>query len=379
MPSKFPDSLRSATKCSKNEISLVTKSRSRAVKKDRMLLNTLLRQCLERHASDLHLSSGAPPLIRIHGNLVPLSDAHLTHHEIHRALTDIMAPQQQTQFNQSFESDFAIDVPHLSRFRVHAFHQARGASVAFRVISHRISSLEEIQAPIIFSKLIHQTQGLVLVTGPTGVGKSTTLAALLDAINQTQTKHIVTIENPIEFVHASKKSLIQQREVGTHTLSFANALRSVLREDPDVILVGELRDIESIRLALSAAETGHLVLATLHTASAAQTLERMVDVFPSDEKNIVRNMLSESLQAVVSQVLCKRLDGAGRVAAYEVMVPTSAVRHLIREGKVAQLYSTIQTGHAHGMNTLDQHLANLLHQGVIDATQASAFKRMHKL
>ena len=340
-----------------------------------MLLHTLLHQCLERHASDLHLSSGAPPLIRVHGHLSPLSDVHLTHHEIHRALIDIMPPDLQTQFIQSFESDFAIDVPQLSRFRVNAFHQARGVSAVFRAIPHRIPSLEEIQAPIIFSKLMHHTHGLVLVTGPTGVGKSTTLAAMLDAINQTQAKHILTIENPIEFVHTPKQSLIQQREVGTHTLSFANALRAALREDPDVILVGELRDIETMRLALSAAETGHLVLGTMHTASAAQAIDRIVDAFPADEKNIVRNMLSESLQAVVSQVLCKRKDCLGRVAAYEVMVSTSAVRHLIRESKVAQLYSAIQTGSAQGMNTLDQHLASLLQQGVIDAVQAGGLAK----
>jgi twitching motility protein PilT len=280
---------------------------------------------------------------------------------------DIMSLAQQTQLRQTHECDFSFDVPALSRFRVNVFEQARGVSAVFRVIPHIVPSLDSLHAPVAFADLLHRTRGLVLVTGATGSGKSTTLAAMVHALNQTQAKHIITLEDPIEFVHTPHQCLIQQREVGAHTLSFSNALRAALREDPDVILVGELRDLETIRLAITAAETGHLVLGTLHTSSAAKTINRIVDVFPAEEKDMVRSMLSESLNAVISQVLCKRKDGAGRVAAYEVMVGTPAVRNLIREGKVAQLYSAIQTGRAVGMQTLDQSLAALVQQDLIEA------------
>ena len=337
-----------------------------------MNLQTLLCLCITRRASDLHLSSGVPAILRVDGDLIPLSDDVLTHEDIHAALMTIMSSTQQANFKRNLECDFSLNIADVSRYRVNVFQQTRGVSAVFRVIPHHMPSLEKLNAPVIFSQLIQSPRGLVLVTGPTGSGKSTTLAAMLHALNLSQSKHIVTLEDPIEFVHTPQQCLIQQREVGTHTHSFANALRAALREDPDVILVGELRDLETIRLAITAAETGHLVLATLHTSSAAKTINRIVDVFPAEEKDMVRSMLSESLNAVISQVLCKRKDGAGRVAAYEVMVGTTAVRNLIREGKVAQLYSAIQTGRGVGMQTLDQSLAALVQQGLIDAEEMQA-------
>ena len=337
-----------------------------------MNLQTLLCLCITRRASDLHLSSGVPAMLRVDGDLMPLSDDVLTHDDIHAALMTIMSSTQQSNFKRNLECDFSLNIADVSRFRVNVFQQTRGVSAVFRVIPHHMPSLEKLNAPAIFSQLIQSPRGLVLVTGPTGSGKSTTLAAMLHALNRSQSKHIVTLEDPIEFVHTPQQCLIQQREVGTHTHSFANALRAALREDPDVILVGELRDLETIRLAITAAETGHLVLGTLHTSSAAKTMDRIVDVFPAEEKNMVRSMLSESLNAVISQVLCKRQDGQGRVAAYEVMVGTTAVRNLIREGKVAQLYSAIQTGRGVGMQTLDQSLAALVQQGLIDAKEMQA-------
>jgi twitching motility protein PilT len=311
-------------------------------------------------------------MLRVDGDLIPLSDDVLTHEDIHAALMTIMSSTQQANFKRNLECDFSLNIADVSRYRVNVFQQTRGVSAVFRVIPHHMPSLEKLNAPVIFSQLIQSPRGMVLVTGPTGSGKSTTLAAMLHALNLSQSKHIVTLEDPIEFVHIPQQCLIQQREVGTHTHSFANALRAALREDPDVILVGELRDLETIRLAITAAETGHLVLGTLHTSSAAKTINRIVDVFPAEEKDMVRSMLSESLNAVISQVLCKRKDGAGRVAAYEVMVGTTAVRNLIREGKVAQLYSAIQTGRGVGMQTLDQSLAALVQQGLIDAEEMQA-------
>jgi len=337
-----------------------------------MTLQNLLTQCIAQGASDLHLSSGTPVCLRIDGCLQPMSDVVFTHDQAHEALMSMMSSTQQSFFKSHLECDFSIEVPNLARFRVNVFHQARGVSAVFRVIPHLIPSLKSLQAPALLNELAQRSRGLVLVTGPTGSGKSTTLAALVKEINQTQPKHIVTIEDPIEFVHTPKRCLIQQRELGTHTLSFASALRSALREDPDVILVGELRDLETMRLAITAAETGHLVLATLHTSSAAKTMDRMVDVFPAEEKNMVRSQLSESLIAVISQLLCKRLEGAGRVAAFEVMVATPAVRNLIREGKVAQLYSAIQTGRTVGMQTMEQSLSALVRQGLIDAQELKA-------
>jgi twitching motility protein PilT len=337
-----------------------------------MNIENLLRQCVACHASDLHVSSGVPATLRIEGDLRPVSDTVLTSDDIHAALMRIMSSAQQTQFKERLECDFSFEVPRLSRFRVNVFLQARGVSAVFRVIPHGMPSLSMLQAPEIFSEFAKSMRGLVLVTGPTGSGKSTTLAAMIHTINKTQAKHIITLEDPIEFVHTADQCLIQQREVGVHTLSFSNALRAALREDPDVILVGELRDLETIRLAITAAETGHLVLGTLHTSSAAKTMDRIVDVFPAEEKDMVRSMLSESLNAVISQVLCKRKDGQRRVAAYEVMVGTPAVRNLIREGKVAQLYSAIQTGRTVGMQTLDQSLVALVQDGLIDVAEAQS-------
>lgn len=335
-----------------------------------MNLSNLLLQCITRDASDLHLSSGTPPMLRVNGDLIPMNEAVCVRDDLHAALMTHMSSHQQAQFTQSHECDFSLELSEVARFRVNVFMQARGLSAVFRVIPQSIPSLDDLDAPRVLRDLLDRSSGLVLVTGPTGSGKSTTLAAMIHWLNETQDKHILTIEDPIEFVHASKRCLIQQRELGEHTLSFGHALRAALREDPDVILVGELRDLETIRLALTAAETGHLVLATLHTSSAAKTMDRIVDVFPAEEKSMVRNMLSESLNAVVSQTLCKRQDGAGRVAAYEVMLGTPAVRHLIREAKVAQIYSAIQTGRAVGMQTLDQSLADLVTRGLIDAKAA---------
>lgn len=335
-----------------------------------MNLSNLLLQCITCDASDLHLSSGMPPILRVNGDLMPMNEPVCVSDDLHAALMPHMSSHQQAQFTQSHECDFSLELSEVSRFRVNVFMQARGLAAVFRVIPHLIPSLDDLGAPRVLFDLLDSSSGLVLVTGPTGSGKSTTLAAMIHKLNETQDKHILTIEDPIEFVHAPKRCLIQQRELGGHTLSFGNALRAALREDPDVILVGELRDLDTIRLALTAAETGHLVLATLHTSSAAKTMDRIVDVFPAEEKSMVRSMLSESLNAVVSQTLCKRQDGAGRVAAYEVMLGTPAVRHLIREAKVAQLYSAIQTGRAVGMQTLDQSLADLVTRGLIDAKVA---------
>ena len=351
----------------KNEFCLVTKKSCFEHKNRRMTLQYLLTQCIALGASDLHLSSGTSVWFRVDGCLQAHTDTVLSHEYAHQALMSMMSSAQQSYFKSKLECDFSIEVPNLARFRVNAFHQARGVSAVFRVIPQRVPSLPSLHAPALLHELAQRSRGLVLVTGQTGSGKSTTLAAMVDSLNETQSKHIVTIEDPIEFVHTSKRCLIQQRELVTHTESFASALRSALREDPDVILVGELRDLETMRLAITAAETGHLVLATLHTSSAAKTMDRMVDVFPAEEKNMVRSLLSESLIAVISQVLCKRLDGAGRVAAFEVMVSTPAVRNLIREGKVAQLYSAIQTGRAVGMQTMEQSMAALVQQGLIDA------------
>jgi twitching motility protein PilT len=335
-----------------------------------MNIQELLMECIDRRASDLHLSSGVPAMLRIDGDLSRMSDVPLKHEEIHAAILDIMTATQQAYFKETMECDFSYNIPDVSRFRVNAFHQARGASVAFRGIPNRIPRLEELNAPQIFSEFVRSPRGLVLVTGPTGSGKSTTLAAMVNLLNQSSTKHILTIEDPIEFVHTPNKCLINQREVGGHTLSFENALRAAMREDPNVILVGEMRDLETIRLAITAAETGHLVFGTLHTSGAAKSIDRIIDVFPAEEKEMVRSMLSESLNAVISQVLCKRKDGAGRIAAYEIMVGTTGVRNLIREGKVAQMYSAIQTGSVAGMQTLDQSLVALVNEGLIEVSQA---------
>jgi twitching motility protein PilT len=339
-------------------------------------ITQLLAFTVKNHASDLHLSAGLPPMIRVHGDVRRLNVDPLDHPQVSAMLHDIMNDVQRKVYEQHLEVDFSFEIEGLARFRVNAYQQSRGAAGALRTIPSKIVSLEQLNAPKIFGELALKPRGLVLVTGPTGSGKSTTLAAMLNHLNESQYAHVLTVEDPIEFVHESKKCLINQREVGPHTHSFANALRSALREDPDAILVGELRDLETIRLAMTAAETGHLVLGTLHTSSAAKTVDRIIDVFPGEEKEMIRAMLSESLVAVISQTLCKLKDGTGRVAAHEIMIGTPAIRNLIREAKVAQMYSVIQTGSSAGMQTLDQNLAELVRRNVISPGEARGKAKM---
>lgn len=329
----------------------------------------LLAFSVKNNASDLHLSAGLPPMIRVDGDIRRINLPPLEHKEVHALIYDIMNDRQRRDYEEFLEVDFSFELPSVARFRVNAFNQDRGAAAVFRTIPARVLTLEELGCPKFFQEVTRQPRGLILVTGPTGSGKSTTLAAMIDHINSNDYSHILTIEDPIEFVHVSKRSLINQREVHRNTLGFAEALRSALREDPDVILVGEMRDLETIRLALTAAETGHLVFGTLHTSSAAKTIDRVIDVFPAAEKDMIRSMLSESLQAVISQALLKKIGG-GRTAAFEIMVGTPAIRNLIRENKVAQMYSAIQTGRKDGMQTLDQHLQELVEHGIV-ARQAA--------
>ncbi|MFA9273387.1 MAG: type IV pilus twitching motility protein PilT [Candidatus Aquirickettsiella gammari] len=337
-----------------------------------MDISELLAFSVKNNASDLHLSSGLPPMIRVHGDVRRINLPPLEHKDVHALIYDIMNDGQRKHYEENLECDFSFSIPGLARFRVNAFNQERGAAAVMRTIPSKILTLEQLNAPKSFADFSLKARGLVLVTGPTGSGKSTTLAGMVNHVNENEYGHILTVEDPIEFVHDSKKCLINQREVGPHTHSFSNALRSALREDPDVILVGELRDLETIRLALTAAETGHLVFGTLHTSSAAKTIDRIIDVFPAEEKEMVRSMLSESLQAVISQTLLKTKDGSGRVAAHEIMVGTPAIRNLIREAKVAQMYSSIQTGSNVGMQTLDQNLSDLVRRNVISAATARA-------
>ena len=324
---------------------------------------------VKQGASDLHLSAGLPPMIRVDGDIRRINVPEMDPKKGHDMLYDIMSDKQRKDFEEFLETDFSFEIPGLARFRVNAFNHNRGAGGVFRTIPSKILSLEDLGAPSIFKEISEYPRGIVLVTGPTGSGKSTTLAAMVDYKNDSEYGHILTVEDPIEFVHQSKKCLVNQREVHRDTLGFNEALRSALREDPDTILVGEMRDLETIRLALSAAETGHLVFGTLHTSSAAKTIDRIVDVFPAAEKSMVRSMLSESLKAVISQTLLKKIGG-GRIAAHEIMIGTPAIRNLIREDKVAQMYSAIQTGQNVGMQTLDQNLKKILAQGLISKEEA---------
>lgn len=324
---------------------------------------------VKNNASDLHLSAGLPPMIRVDGDIRRINVPALDHKAVHALVYDIMNDKQRKDYEEFLETDFSFEIPNLARFRVNAFNHNRGAGAVFRTIPSKILSLEDLKCPPVFKDIADQPRGIVLVTGPTGSGKSTTLAAMMNHVNESRFEHILTIEDPIEFVHESKKCLINQREVHRDTLGFAEALRSALREDPDIILVGEMRDLETIRLALTAAETGHLVFGTLHTSSAAKTIDRIIDVFPAAEKSMVRSMLSESLRAVISQTLLKK-TGGGRVAAHEIMIGTPAIRNLIREDKVAQMYSAIQTGQQYGMQTLDQNLQEIVQKGIVSKADA---------
>jgi len=334
-----------------------------------MDIGELLAFSVKNGASDLHLSAGLPPMIRVDGDVRRINVPAMQHKDVHDLVYDIMNDKQRKDYEEFLECDFSFEIPGLARFRVNAFNQNRGSGAVFRTIPSTILSLEDLKAPGIFKDISDYPRGVVLVTGPTGSGKSTTLAAMVNHKNETEYGHILTIEDPIEFVHQSKKCLINQREVHRDTLGFNEALRSALREDPDTILVGEMRDLETIRLALTAAETGHLVFGTLHTSSAAKTIDRIVDVFPADEKDMVRAMLSESLRAVISQTLLKK-NGGGRVAAHEIMIGTPAIRNLIRENKIAQMYSAIQTGQQFGMQTLDQCLQQLVQKGLVSRVEA---------
>ena len=334
-----------------------------------MDITELLAFSVKNKASDLHLSAGLPPMIRVDGDIRRINIPSLDHKGVHALIYDIMNDKQRRDYEEFLETDFSFELPSIARFRVNAFNQERGAAAVFRTIPSTVLSLEDLKAPKFFEELCKKPRGLILVTGPTGSGKSTTLAAMINHINYNDYAHILTVEDPIEFVHESQKSLVNQREVHRDTHGFNEALRSALREDPDIILVGEMRDLETIRLAMTAAETGHLVFGTLHTTSAAKTIDRIIDVFPAAEKEMIRSMLSESLQAVISQTLMKKVGG-GRVAAHEIMVGTPAIRNLIREAKVAQMYSAIQTGRRDGMQTLDQNMKEMVDKGLVTAATA---------
>ncbi len=338
-----------------------------------MDVSELLAFTVKNEASDLHLASGESPMIRIHGDMTRIKMPELEERVVQAMVYDIMNDTQRKMFEEHLELDFSFALGDIARFRVNVFKQNRGLSAVFRVIPTEILTLEELKCPDVFKDIAMTPRGICLVTGPTGSGKSTTLAAMMDYRNENEKGHILTIEDPIEFVHKSKNSLVSQREKGPHTHSFANALKSALREDPDVILVGEMRDLETISLALSAAETGHMVFGTLHTSSAPKTIDRIIDVFPAAEKEMVRAMLSESLKAVISQTLLKTADGKGRIAAHEIMLGTPAIRNLIRENKIPQMVSVMQTGQREGMQTLDMNMQQLVQQRKI--TQQSALEK----
>ncbi len=340
-----------------------------------MNITELLGFSVKQGASDLHITAGMPPLIRVDGDIRRINVPEMDQKKVHSLIYEIMNDKQRKDYEEFLETDFSFEIPNLARFRVNAFMQNRGSAAVFSTIPSEVLAMDQLGMGDIFRKISNVPRGLVVVTGPTGSGKSTTLAAMVDYINETRYEHILTIEDPIEFVHQSKKCLVNQREVHRDTHGFNEALRSALREDPDIIMVGELRDLETIRLALTAAETGHLVFGTLHTTSAAKTIDRIIDVFPAAEKDMVRSMLSESLQSVISQTLVKK-KGGGRVAAHEIMMGTSAIRNLIREGKVAQMYSSIQTGSSSGMQTLDQCLKNLVAKNIVSSEAAKMKAKM---
>ncbi|HLB55762.1 MAG TPA: type IV pilus twitching motility protein PilT [Coxiellaceae bacterium] len=338
-----------------------------------MSIKDLMKYVVEQKCSDLHLSAGDKPIVRKSGALFRLDHPELTNDDIKKMLAEITTPEQQQSLKENLELDFSYAIENLSRFRINAFHQARGLSMSLRTLSYKIPTPEELcLTDSIFKTVCNYPNGLVLVTGATGSGKSTTLASLINYINQLEDsrEHILTIEDPIEYVFESKSCLIQQREIGKDTKGFQNALRAALREDPDIIMVGEMRDLETIRLALTAAETGHLVFGTLHTSSASHAIDRIIDVFPGNEKDMIRAMLAESLRVVIAQRLLKTPSGGMR-PAHEILVCTGAVRNLIREHKIAQLYSAIQTGKQYGMQTMDQHIAELLERKEIIQTEVT--------
>ncbi|OIO68580.1 MAG: twitching motility protein PilT [Zetaproteobacteria bacterium CG_4_9_14_3_um_filter_49_83] len=342
-----------------------------------MDISELLSFSVKNGASDLHMSSGEPPMIRIHGDMTRIKMPPLDERMVQAMVYDIMNDTQRKLFEEHLELDFSFALGDIARFRVNCFKQKRGMSAVFRTIPTEVLTLEQLKCPEIFKEIAMTPRGICLVTGPTGSGKSTTLAAMINHRNEVEKGHILTVEDPIEFVHKSKSSLVSQRELGPHTLSFANALKAALREDPDVILVGEMRDLETIALAISAAETGHMVFGTLHTSSAPKTIDRIIDVFPAAEKDMVRAMLSESLRAVISQTLLKTADGHGRVAAHEIMLGTAAVKNLIRENKIPQMVSVMQTGQREGMQTLDMNLQVLINARKI-TQQAAREKAQNK-
>ncbi len=338
-----------------------------------MDISEILTYAKEKGASDLHISSGEPPSVRIHGDIQKVDMPSLSKEQVHTMLYDLLNDEQRKVFEEKKELDFAIDLKGIARFRINAFYQSRGEGIVFRTIPSKVQTLDELGLPKILAELTEKTKGLILVTGPTGSGKSTTLAAMTDHINQRRRCHVITIEDPIEFVYEPKQSLINQRELGPHTHSFANALRSALREDPDVILVGEMRDLDTISLAMTAAETGHLVFGTLHTSSAAETVDRIIDVFPAEQQSQIRTMFAKSIQAVICQTLLKKKDGSGRIAAVEIMIGTPAIRNLIRENKVAQISGMMQTGKQFKMQTMDGAIAALYRKGVVSKEEVTPY------
>jgi twitching motility protein PilT len=342
------------------------------------VIDGLFKIMLENGASDLHLAGGAPPYLRVHGDMKPLNYKELSNQDVQGLLFEIINEKQKKIFIEKWELDFAYSCEGMGRFRCNVFMQRNGLAAVFRVIPEKIKTPQELGLPQGLIDLIEVDKGLIVVTGPTGSGKSTTLAALIHHINTTREAHILTVEDPIEFVHQNRKCLINQREVGSHTKSFANALKSALREDPDILLVGEMRDLETISLAMTAAETGHLVFGTLHTNCASKTIDRIIDVFPTGQQAQIRSMLSESLRGVIAQNLFTRADGQGRVAAYEILRTTKAIANLIREGKTYQIPSAIQTGQRHGMILFEKYLADLMKKGLVSKKDADSFLASEK-